>query len=137
MTQDTNQQDPDYKDPLRDFHPSTAVIHAGYRARLSENGVKPPVFRTSTFEFSRATEDAKFFQRAYHLPGDDGQEPGLVYSRLNNPNTKILEDRGGGLEPTPPLGGAFPAGRGPITGGVLPLVPQGGRILYSDPVYGG
>jgi hypothetical protein len=48
MTHDRHRQNPDYKDPLRDFHPSTAVIHAGYRARLSENAVKPPVFRTST-----------------------------------------------------------------------------------------
>ena len=36
MTQDRQSQDPDYKDPLRAFHPSTAVIHAGYRARLSD-----------------------------------------------------------------------------------------------------
>ena len=81
MAHDRHRQHPEYKDPLRAFHPSTAVIHAGYRARLSENAVKPPVFRSSTFEFTSATEGATFFQRAYHLPGDDGQEPGLVYSR--------------------------------------------------------
>jgi methionine-gamma-lyase len=98
MTYDRNRPDPDDKDPLRDSHPSTAVIHAGYRARLSEHAVKPPVFRTSTFKFSRATEGAKFFQRAYHLPGDDGQEPGLVYSRLNNPSTEIFEDKMVALE---------------------------------------
>jgi methionine-gamma-lyase len=137
MTQDRNRQDPDYKDPLRDFHPSTAVIHAGYRARLSENAVKPPVFRTSTFEFSSATEGAQFFQRAYHLPGDDGQEPGLVYSRLNNPSTEIFEDKMVALEAGATHAVAFPSGMSAITTAILAHVPQGGRILYSDPVYGG
>jgi methionine-gamma-lyase len=137
MTQDRNRHDPDYKDPLRDFHPSTAVIHAGYRARLSENAVKPPVFRTSTFEFSSAAEGAHFFQRAYHLPGDDGQEPGLVYSRLNNPSTEIFEDKMIALEAGATHAAAFPSGMSAITTAILALVPQGGRILYSDPVYGG
>ncbi len=137
MTQDQNHQDPDYKDPLRDFHPSTAVIHAGYRARLSENAVKPPVFRTSTFQFSSASEGAKFFERAYHLPGDDGQDPGLVYSRLNNPNTEIFEDKMVALEANATHAAAFPSGMGAITTAILALVPHGGRILYSDPVYGG
>jgi methionine-gamma-lyase len=137
MTQDRNGKDHDYKDPLRDFHPSTAVIHAGYRARLSENAVKPPVFRTSTFEFSRASEGAQFFERAYHLPGDDGQDPGLVYSRLNNPNTEIFEDKMVALEAGATHAAAFPSGMSAITTAILALVPQGGRILYSDPVYGG
>jgi methionine-gamma-lyase len=137
MTQDRNSQDPDYKDPLRAFHPSTAVIHAGYRARLSENAVKPPVFRTSTFEFTSATEGATFFQRAYHLPGDDGQEPGLVYSRLNNPNTEIFEDKMVALEANATHAAAFPSGMSAITTAILALVPHGGRILCTDPVYGG
>jgi methionine-gamma-lyase len=137
VTQDRHSQDPDYKDPLRDFHPSTAVIHAGYRARLSENAVKPPVFRTSTFEFSSAAEGAKFFERAYHLAGDDGQDPGLVYSRLNNPNTEIFEDKMVALEAGATHAAAFPSGMSAITTAILALVPQGGRILYTDPVYGG
>jgi methionine-gamma-lyase len=137
MTQDRNGKDPDYKDPLREFHPSTAVIHAGYRSRLSENAVKPPVFRTSTFEFSSATEGAKFFQRAYHLAGEDGQEPGLVYSRLNNPSTEIFEDKMVALEASATHAAAFPSGMSAITTAILALVPQGGRILYGDPVYGG
>jgi methionine-gamma-lyase len=137
MTQDRNSKNQDYKDPLRDFHPSTSVIHAGYRARLSENAVKPPVFRTSTFEFSSASEGARFFERAYHLPGDDGQDPGLVYSRLNNPNTEIFEDKMVALEAGATHAAAFPSGMSAITTAILALVPQGGRILYSDPVYGG
>ncbi len=77
---------PSYKDTRRELHPSTRAILSGYNSRLSEGAVKPPLFRTSTFEFASAEEGRQFFQRAYHLPGDDGQEPGLIYSRLNNPN---------------------------------------------------
>src|SRR4029450_5583724 len=140
MTQDRNsknQDDQDYKDPLRDFHPSTSVIHAGYRARLSENAVKPPVFRTSTFEFSCAAEGARFFARAYHLPGDDGHDPGLVYSRVNNPNTEIFEDKMVALEASATHAAAFPSGMSAITTAILALVPHGGRILYSAPRNGG
>ena len=82
-----------YKDPLRELHPSSAVIRAGYNSDLSERAIKPPVFRSSTFEFASAQEGELFFQRAYRLPGNDSKSPGLVYSRLNNPNTEIFEDK--------------------------------------------
>lgn len=127
----------DYKDPLREYHPATSVILAGYRARLSEYAVKPPLFRTSTFEFPSAAEGAQFFRRAYHLPGDDGEAPGLVYSRLNNPNTEILEDKLVAAEVGASHAALFPSGMSAITTMVLSLVGRGGRILYTDPVYGG
>ncbi len=127
----------DYKDPLREYNPSTSVILAGYRPRLSEYSVKVPLFRTSTFEFATARDGAKFFERAYHLPGDDGKEPGLVYSRLNNPNTEIVEDKLVASEEGAGFAAAFPSGMNAIATSVLALVPQGGKILYTDPVYGG
>ena len=124
-----------YKDPLRDLHPSTAVIHAGYRSDLSERAIKPPVFRSSTFEFANAREGELFFQRAYKLPGDDGQPPGLVYSRLNNPNTEILEDKMVSLEKGSGFASVFPSGMSAITTTIMALVPKGGHMLYTNPVY--
>jgi methionine-gamma-lyase len=126
-----------YKDPLRELHPSSAVIHAGYRSDLSERAIKPPVFRSSTFEFASAQEGELFFQRAYHLPGDDGKPPGLVYSRLNNPNTEILEDKMVSLEKGSGFASAFPSGMSAISTTIMALVPKGGHILYTNPVYGG
>jgi methionine-gamma-lyase len=126
-----------YKDPLREFHPATSVILAGYRPRLSEYSVKAPLFRTSTFEFPNAAEGAKFFERAYHLPGNDGKEPGLVYSRLNNPNVEIVEDKLVAAEVGAAEAALFPSGMSAITTAILALVRSGGRILYTDPVYGG
>ncbi len=126
-----------YKDPLREYHPATSVILAGYRSRLSEYSVKPPLFRTSTFEFPNAAEGGKFFQRAYHLAGDDGLEPGLVYSRLNNPNTEIIEDKLVAAEASAGSALIMPSGMSAITTSIMALVPKGGKILYTDPVYGG
>ena len=127
----------DYKDPLRRYNPATSVILAGYRPRLSEYSVKVPLFRTSTFEFESAEEGAKFFERAYHLPGDDGEDPGLVYSRLNNPNTEIVEDKLVAGEKGANHAAVFPSGMNAIATTVLALVPQQGKILYTNPVYGG
>ncbi|MFN7454197.1 MAG: trans-sulfuration enzyme family protein [Pseudobdellovibrionaceae bacterium] len=126
-----------YKDPLRQFHPATSVILAGYRSGLSQFSVKPPLFRTSTFEFPNAKAGELFFKRAYHLDGDDGQEPGLIYSRLNNPNTEIAEDKIVAAEVGATHALLFPSGMSAIATSIMALVPPGGKILYSDPVYGG
>jgi len=127
----------DYKNPLRHYHPATSVILAGYRSGLSEFSVKPPLFRTSTFEFASAKEGEKFFQRAYHLKGDDGKEPGLIYSRLNNPNVEIIEDKLVAAEKGGHYALLFPSGMSAISTSILALLPKGSKIAYSDPVYGG
>lgn len=127
----------DYKDPLRHYHPATSVILSGYRSRLSEYSIKPPLFRTSTFEFESAEEGELFFKRAYHLEGDDGKEPGLVYSRLNNPNLEILEDKLIAAEAHAQHALLFPSGMSAISTSILALLGDGAKILYSDPVYGG
>jgi methionine-gamma-lyase len=126
-----------YKDPLRELHPSSAVIYAGYHSHLSEQAIKPPVFKSSTFVFTSAEEGELFFKRAYGLDGNDGQAPGLVYSRLNNPNTEILEDKMVSLEQGSNYCNAFPSGMSAISTTIMALVPTKGHILYTNPVYGG
>ena len=120
----------DYKDPRRELHPSTAVITAGYRSDLSESAIKAPVFRSSTFEFTSAVAAELYFQRAYHLQGDDGQKPGLIYSRLNNPNTEILEDKMVALEKGSNYASAFPSGMSAISTTVMALVESGGHVIH-------
>jgi methionine-gamma-lyase len=127
----------DYKNPLRHYHPATSVILAGYRSGLSEFSVKPPLFRTSTFEFPTAKDGEKFFQRAYHLKGDDGKDPGLIYSRLNNPNVEIIEDKLVAAEKGGRHALLFPSGMSAISTSILALLPKGSKIAYSDPIYGG
>ena len=74
--------------------PETLMLGYGYDPRLSEGAVKPPVFLTSTFVFGSAEEGRDFFD---YVSGrkkpPEGSGAGLVYSRFNNPNLEVLEDR--------------------------------------------
>ena len=127
----------DFKDPRRDLKPETAVLNTGYDDRLSELSIRPPVFLTSTFGFRNAAEGAMHFQRAYHLPGNDGADPGLIYARINNPNIEMLEHKMTAVEAGANFAAAFPSGMSAITTAMLALLPWDATVLYTDPVYGG
>ena len=59
-----------------------------------ERSLKPPVFHTSTFVFRTAQDGKEFFELAYGLRQKrPNEEPGLIYSRINNPDLEMLEDR--------------------------------------------
>ena len=78
----------------REFHPETLALGYGYDPFLSEGSVKPPAFLTSTFQFRSAEEGRRHFELAYGLRERGHSEvPGLIYSRLNNPNLQIFEER--------------------------------------------
>ena len=78
----------------RRLHPETLMMGYGYAPGLSEGSLKPPIFLTSTFVFENAQQGKDFFDltsgRRQPRPGE---KSGLVYSRFNNPNLEILEDR--------------------------------------------
>eukprot|EP01041_Mallomonas_annulata_P038658 gene38658-62201_t len=66
----------------------------GYKPSLSEGAIKCPIFQTSTFVFNKAEEGKRFFEVAYGIKEQEkGEELGLIYSRLNNPDLEILENR--------------------------------------------
>jgi methionine-gamma-lyase len=70
------------------------MMSHGYDPRLSEGAIKCPIFQTSTFVFESAEAGKAFFQIAYGLrERGPGEEYGLIYSRLNNPDLEVLEDR--------------------------------------------
>ncbi|NNK90028.1 MAG: methionine gamma-lyase, partial [Saprospiraceae bacterium] len=76
------------------MHPESLMMSYGYKPQLSEGAVKPPIFQTSTFCFHSAEEGKAFFELAYGLREKGIQEEqGLIYSRINNPNLEILENR--------------------------------------------
>ena len=74
--------------------PESHMMSFGYNPDWSEGSVKPPIFQTSTFVFKTAEEGKRFFEVAY---GKDTlkkhEQIGLIYSRINNPNMQILEER--------------------------------------------
>ena len=70
------------------------MMSYGYRPEWSEGAIKPPIFQTSTFAFNSAGEGKEFFAWAYGLAERDPARPmGLIYSRLNNPNLEMVEQR--------------------------------------------
>ncbi|MBI5371855.1 MAG: cystathionine gamma-synthase family protein [Sphingobacteriales bacterium] len=119
-----------------DFSPETLMLGYGYKPELSEGAVKCPIFQTSTFVFKSAEDGKAFFEMAYGKPGHDGEEMGLIYSRINNPDMEILEERlklwDGGEKAA-----AFSSGMSAIASTLLTFLSPGDVVLYSNPLYGG
>ena len=113
------------------------MMSYGYKPELSEGAVKCPIFQTSTFVFKTAQEGKEFFELAYgKREKSPGEEPGLIYSRLNNPDLQILEERlclwDGADECA-----VFESGMSAISTVLLEFLRPGDALLYSMPVYGG
>lgn len=120
-----------------EFNPETLALGLGYDPTLSEGAVKPPIFLTSTFQFSSAAEGKRLFELAYNLREREVDEAsGLIYSRLNNPGLQILEERIAAWDKTE-VGAAFASGMAAISTTLLALLGPGDRVLCSAPVYGG
>src|SRR5947208_14974362 len=76
------------------LHPETLMMNYGYDPQLSEGAVKPPVFLTSTFVFRTAEDGQDFFDFiSGRREPPAGMGAGLVYSRVNHPNSESVEDR--------------------------------------------
>ena len=119
------------------YSPESLMMSYGYKPELSEGAVKPPVFQTSTFAFKTAEEGKAFFELAYGLRSkDQNEELGLIYSRINNPNLEILENRLC-LWDKAEDSAVFESGMSAISTVLLEFLKPGDLLLYSSPVYGG
>jgi methionine-gamma-lyase len=109
----------------------------GYNPQWSEGAVKSPIFQTSTFVFRNAKEGKRFFEIAYGK-GDakTNEHLGLIYSRINNPNMQILEERLALLEGADGAA-AFESGMSAITTVMFSYLKPGDVLVYSNPIYGG
>lgn len=119
------------------FKPESLMMSHGYKPELSEGAIKCPIFQTSTFVFKTAEEGKAYFEVAYGIRAQkDGEEMGLIYSRLNNPDLEILEDRLC-LWDNAEGCAVFESGMSAITTVLLEFLKPGDLLLYSKPVYGG
>jgi methionine-gamma-lyase len=117
--------------------PESLMMSYGYKPQLSEGSLKPPLFLTSTFVFKSAEDGKRFFEVAYGLsPQAPGEELGLIYSRINNPNLEILEDRLA-LWDEADASLVFESGMAAISTVLLEFLKPGDLLLHSNPVYGG
>jgi methionine-gamma-lyase len=119
------------------MHPESLMMGYGYRPEWSEGAIKCPIFQTSTCVFKTAEEGKAFFELAYGLRKKGPREKmGLIYSRLNNPDLEILEDRLT-LWDGAQAAAVFASGMAAISTTLLAFLSPGDVILHSDPVYGG
>ena len=121
----------------RQLAPETLMMGYGHSPALSEGALKLPLFQTSTFVFRTAEEGKAFFELAYGLREKrQGEEIGLIYSRINNPNLEVLEDRlavWDGAEKAI----SFASGMAAISTAMWAFLRPGDSFLFSEPVYGG
>lgn len=119
------------------FKPESLMMSYGYKPELSEGAIKCPIFQTSTFTFKNAESGKRFFEVAYGLDeAKTNEHPGLIYSRLNNPDLEILENRltlWDGAEDA----AVFDSGMAAISTVLLEFLKPGDVVLVSAPTYGG
>jgi methionine-gamma-lyase len=119
------------------FSPESQMMSYGYKPELSEGAIKCPIFQTSTFAFKKAEDGKAFFEVAYgKREKTDEEELGLIYSRLNNPNLQITEDRLC-LWDKAEDAAIFESGMGAISSMLMEFLNPGDVLLHSVPVYGG
>jgi cystathionine gamma-synthase/methionine-gamma-lyase len=120
----------------RALHPETLALSYGHDPHLSEGAIKPPIFQTSTFAFRSAEHGAAYFRAARGKRQEgDIEDPGLAYTRINNPNLEVLEDRLTLYDDTEEAL-SFASGMGAITTTLLAFLDAGNVIVHSTPVYG-
>lgn len=121
----------------RKMKPESLMMSYGYRPELSEGAIKCPIFQTSTFVFKSAEDGKAFFEVAYGLRKPHaGEELGLIYSRINNPDLEILENRLT-LWDEAEACAVFESGMSAITTVLLEFLKPGDLLLISSPLYGG
>ena len=119
------------------MHPESLMMTYGYKPQLSEGSLKCPIFQTSTFVFNSAMEGKRFFEVAYGLSEQkEGEEMGLIYSRLNNPDLEILENRLCLWDKAEDCA-VFESGMSAIATAMMEIIEPGELLVYSRPVYGG
>lgn len=119
------------------FSPESLMMSYGYNPYWSEGSVKCPIYQTSTFEFHSAEEGKAFFELAYGKREDTkGKGPGLIYSRLNNPNMQILEERLTLWDKAEECA-TFESGMSAISTTIMAMLKPGDLLLHSNPIYGG
>jgi methionine-gamma-lyase len=121
----------------RELSAETQMMGYGYDPALSEGALKPPIFLTSTFVFRNAQDGKDFFDyTSGRKQPPPGKSAGLVYSRFNNPNLEVLEDRlalwEGGESAA-----VFSSGMSAISTTLWAYLRPNDFLLMSQPLYGG
>ncbi|MBN2542167.1 PLP-dependent transferase [bacterium] len=103
------------------------VVGKGLPADDRTRALVPPIYLAAVYTFETAQDGADLFL---------GKKEGYVYTRLQNPTLKFLEEKIAFLE-----GGeaaaTFGSGMAAISTTILALCNSGDNIIVSEPIYGG
>lgn len=122
---------------MKNNKPESEMMGAFYDPHLSEGSAKVPIFQTSTFVFKNSEEGKSHFHIAYGLREKNiGESMSLAYSRINNPNLEIAEERLKLWDKAESCA-LFQSGMAAITTTILELTKPNTLILHSSPLYGG
>ncbi len=107
-------------------HFDTLALHAGHEVDATGSRAVP-IYQTTSYTFQDTDHAARLFSL---------EEPGFIYTRLQNPTLDVLEKRVAALE-----GGiaavAVASGQAAETLAILNLVQEGDEIVSSSALYGG
>jgi len=119
------------------LEPETLMLGFGFDPELSEGAVKIPIFLTSTFAYKTCEEGKLLFD---YMSGrgaaPEGADAGLIYTRFNNPNLQVVEERLAVLERADACS-VFSSGMAAILTALLAVTEPGQSALRSRPLYGG
>ena len=119
------------------LEPETLMLGFGFDPTLSEGAVKTPIFLTSTFAYATCDEGKLLFD---YMSGrrlaPEGADAGLIYTRFNNPNLQIVEERLAVLERADACS-VFSSGMAAIFTALMSVADPGQSVLRSRPLYGG
>ncbi|MGB0837744.1 MAG: O-acetylhomoserine aminocarboxypropyltransferase/cysteine synthase family protein [Flavobacteriaceae bacterium] len=109
------------------FNFETNSLHAGHNTKETGGSRAVPIYQTSSYVFDDSDHAARLFAI---------EEPGFIYTRLNNPTNDILERRLAALHGA--IGAAvFASGTSAISTALLTLLRAGDHIVASSSLYGG
>ena len=115
----------------------TEIFKKGYKPELSQGSLVTPIFNSSTYCFKKAEDGERSFQIAYGLDTKkDNEDPCLIYSRVNNPNMEILEEKMSLID-NAESSLIFSSGMASISNTCYTFLNPGDIMLFSNPVYGG
>ncbi|HEY7852609.1 MAG TPA: PLP-dependent transferase, partial [Caulobacteraceae bacterium] len=121
----------------RKLEPETLMLGFGFDPTLSEGAVKTPIFLTSTFAYATCEEGKLLFDyMSGRAPPPVGESAGLIYTRFNNPNLQIVEERLAVLEQADACA-VFSSGMAAIFTCLLATCEPGQVVMRSRPLYGG
>ncbi len=106
---------------------NTALLHGNFTADKKSGATTTPIYQSTAFRHETAEELENIFR---------GNEPGFIYTRLNNPTIESFEKRMAYLEKGAGAV-ACASGMAAITMAVLNILKSGDEILSSSGIFGG